>query len=178
MEVAVALDHLHTLNPPMAHGGLSLGAVLINEEGRSMLSNFGLEPILNYVVADMQMTMSNGITSYMPAPEVLETSMEAPIDEIYTPASDAYDFGSLIVHVCSGTMPWKPQYTRWKALQRILAGKRPERKDHPGLPQDHKLWELVDWCWQHDPADRPTAQQIYNFVSNHRSVRTLAHSPL
>ena len=44
---------------------------------------------------------------------------------------------------------------------------------HPGKPRDAQslgfsgpLWELVQSCWSKEGSDRPTAQQLFDHLSN------------
>ena len=51
-----------------------------------------------------------------------------------------------------------------QAFHKILAGHRPPRPSDPnGMRQG--LWACVKACWRHNPATRPTAQKLFEFMS-------------
>jgi len=54
------------------------------------------------------------------------------------------------------------------ALSNIRAGKTPERPSE-GIPDS--VWQLLQKCWSMDTSERPSATQMYNALSNFRSVR-------
>ena len=48
----------------------------------------------------------------------------------------------------------------------ILKGERPERPlDAESLGFSDTLWELVELCWSESMSTRPTAQQLFDYLS-------------
>lgn len=43
-------------------------------------------------------------------------------------------------------------------------------EDHPGLPADDPLWQLLRRCWNPDPQARPTAAQLIEEVRDKADI--------
>lgn len=52
-----------------------------------------------------------------------------------------------------------------KALIAVSSGQMPDRKDHPQLPAEDPLWNLLEACWSLDPEARPTMAVVASKVS-------------
>jgi serine/threonine protein kinase len=76
-------------------------------------------------------------------------------------ASDVYSFGCVLYTICSLEVPFQESNSSTKTnLQdfqtKIVAGERPAL-DH--IPS-HDVRKLISECWAHNPADRPSFQDI------------------
>ena len=80
---------------------------------------------------------------------------------------DVYSMGNIFYSLLTDLDPWE-ETTESNAQQLVLKGKRPE------VPQvkaqsvdfvDMALREVMYLCWEHDPAKRPRARNVANFLS-------------
>lgn len=94
LQAAEGLDHLHTLDPPIAHGDIKTENVIVNDDIESALVDFGLSRVLVGLDLRTGLTTSGrgqGTGGYT-SPEILNGDMPSL-------AGDVYAFGSLILAV-------------------------------------------------------------------------------
>ncbi|KAG9027828.1 hypothetical protein FS837_004158, partial [Tulasnella sp. UAMH 9824] len=155
-QAALGLNHLHSLNPPICHADIKPENVLVNDSGEAALSDFGLSRILQELGEPTGLTTSEtprGTLTYM-APELLEEERSRPNRE-----TDVYAFGGLILAVMSGKPPFG-HLREVTILRRISRGQTPKSDEHPDLPPDDELWNLVRRCWDINPTARPTMREV------------------
>jgi len=75
-------------------------------------------------------------------------------------AADGFAFAMFAVEVFTGKIPLEDETQATSALW-IL------REDRPRMPENAQevgltgeMWELVESCWQRDPDERPTVEEI------------------
>ncbi|KAG8914380.1 Ankyrin repeat and protein kinase domain-containing protein 1, partial [Tulasnella sp. 417] len=73
--------------------------------------------------------------------------------------SDIYAFGGLILTVMSNKAPFHG-LSHLVILRRITLNEIPKPEDHPGLPAQDPLWEVMRRCWDPSPAARPTITEV------------------
>jgi len=155
---ASGLAYLHNLDPCIVHGGIKPSNVLISDERKAMLCDFGMAPDLR--LAEFGMTMADrdhGLVGYM-APELLQEGE-------YTKPVDVYAFGSLILEVYTEKPPmYKKKYV--ESMINISKGEIGSPRDHPSLPETSPLWNIMRACWQMDPHQRPPIQEVKNQLLN------------
>ena len=93
-ELLETLAYLHELSPPVVHRDVTPGNVMIDEDGRAMLVDFGAVRSLSHQPGQAQTVL--GTPDYM-APE--QAMGEA------TPASDLYGLGATLAHVLTHQHP-------------------------------------------------------------------------
>ncbi|KAH9476950.1 Dual specificity protein kinase shkA [Psilocybe cubensis] len=128
-----------------AHPLTKYANILIGDDEKAMICDFGLSQLKDQVVS----TQSNsriiqGTPNYM-APEYLEGD---PIDY----PVDVYSFGMTAWQIHTGLIPFndvpRRSFYRWVI----------DKKNRPNYPDsmNKTLWTLLQECWQHDPVRRPT----------------------
>ncbi|KDQ07561.1 hypothetical protein BOTBODRAFT_59875 [Botryobasidium botryosum FD-172 SS1] len=156
-QTALALAYLHEQQPPIVHGDLKAANILISNDGRALLCDFGLTTIAE--VPEFQVaTGSNfaGTPIYM-APELLAGTVTRK-----TPASDVYAYGILIAMLLSSRdkEPFKsgrPSAGIMGLVTRAVAhGFRPLRPSTVPF----EVWAIAETCWKHDPLHRPSMNQV------------------
>lgn len=91
-----------------------------------------------------------GVVSYL-APEVLSKKS-------YTKESDIYSLGMIMWEFTTGKKPFHDRpYDQYLMLD-ILSGERPQITDD--TPEFYV--ELMKRCWDHNPENRPTAEEIFD----------------
>ncbi|KAG9050533.1 hypothetical protein FS837_004717 [Tulasnella sp. UAMH 9824] len=171
-QVAEGLVYLHSQDPPVVHGDLKGGNVLISKEGDAALCDFGLSTLLMVNPATMTMsTVAVGTVRWC-APELLTSNVPEK-----TPASDVWAFAALALEVFDSLSLWLPLLT-WEAqiltgripfhtctndakvIHDIAFGKIPAREDYPELHPDSQFWGVLESCWQQEPSDRPSMETL------------------
>jgi len=89
-----------------------------------------------------------GVIPYL-APEVLSKKP-------YTKESDIYSFGMIMWECTTGKKPFHDRPHNHLLISDILNGERPQITDD--TPEFYS--ELMKKCWDHNPENRPTAEEI------------------
>ncbi|RLN90429.1 hypothetical protein BBJ28_00004523 [Nothophytophthora sp. Chile5] len=154
--VARALVYLHSLSPPVIHGDLRAGNVLLTEEMEAKLIGYGSSR--SSVGSD-----SNGAAGapFWTAPEVL-------YGKDYTEKADIYAFGVLLSELDTGKAPYYDAISsigvRLKPVQilnEVIHGTLRPSFSHE-CPR--RIRVIGVGCCQHDPERRPTAQQLLELL--------------
>lgn len=129
------------------HRDIAARNILLAENYKVLVTDFGLSRIKKEAEAH---TKSNlGPVRYM-APEAI-TRRE------YSEASDAFSFGVLLWEMVTRKEPWEGETVIEVAVKVGKEGKRLKIPDKC----DPCMKELMEECWQENPADRPDFQRIH-----------------
>ena len=144
----------------LIHRDIKPSNVLINDEGRLVLLDFGLVADLQDSVGDSLAGHIVGTVEYM-APEQAGSSQ-------LTEAADWYAVGVLIYEALTGQVPHSG------SLMKILMGKQgyppvPPREIDPALPED--LDTLCQELLARDPGDRPTDADLVTRLNVDRGAQ-------
>ncbi|KAF8835872.1 kinase-like protein [Paxillus ammoniavirescens] len=155
--VAAGLDYLHSF--PVVHGDLSSGNILIDDDGKARLSDFGLCTVVGGLSGGSSFGWATRRPGAIPwaAPELV-----LPPDTVQPcTASDIFSFGCIMLQILSGQIPWG----KMNVCEIILAlsrGKHAPRLEHRPICQ--RDWDFIQRCWS--SADvRPTVGDVVNFIS-------------
>jgi len=149
-DLARALCFLHKQSPAVIHRDLKPGNLLLSEDRRLKLSDFGLSKCLEKRTAgDYKMTGETGTLRYM-APEVVR-------HEHYDEKVDVYSFGLVLWYMCTGELPLDGR-TQDELLQ-AAAARHDLRPDLTRIKFE-PLRDLMRWCWAGEAKRRPTADDI------------------
>ncbi|KAG8937956.1 hypothetical protein FRC00_008302 [Tulasnella sp. 408] len=83
--------------------------------------------------------------------------------------TDVYAFGGLILTVMSGKPPFYGLRDS-AIILRIILNRTPKPEEHPDLPPDDDLWNLMRHCWDTDPTARPTMREVLWELRGHISL--------
>ncbi|KIM20456.1 hypothetical protein M408DRAFT_47009, partial [Serendipita vermifera MAFF 305830] len=161
------VSYLHGRKPPIVHGDLKPGNILIDEDRTPKICDFGLAVVLS----DRRDTAMNTTSEYTGterylAPEIVKGETNAPP----TPASDVYALGSVGLEFVYLQQPYSnhPNSRRGHILRDLMDGVAPA-KSMPQLPvtsvpevecPGKRAWRVIQGCWVTDPRFRPTASAI------------------
>ncbi|EIN12425.1 kinase-like protein, partial [Punctularia strigosozonata HHB-11173 SS5] len=184
-DCATGLQYLHSCD--VIHGDLRASNVLIAPNGRALLTDFSL----SHVVAEAGVVLtSESAYSFIRwnAPEYFREGVL-----VKTSMGDVYSFGCVCLEVSKLSLDfhqWKHDWTRRQAytlnhpfpetrnkarvLWLVLQGVKPgsDVRDNPerfGISA--QLWSLMEECWDADPSQRPTAEDLVE------SLRGVTRSP-
>ncbi|KAJ6317825.1 hypothetical protein OIU76_013383 [Salix suchowensis] len=146
--MAYCLEHMHQLNPPLAHSNLNSLMISLTEDYASKISYF---------------TFSNGII----AKEMELSGKKLPDVPLALPESDVYNFGVLLFEIVTGRLPYTVDNVSLEDwASDYLRGYQPLReKVDPTLEsfEEEKLeriGEVIKSCVHPDPKRRPTMTEV------------------
>ncbi|KAK0439169.1 kinase-like domain-containing protein [Armillaria borealis] len=154
VQIAEGMKYLHSLDPPIVHADIRGANILVMDDLRCCLADFGLSLFAESQTLNSSSRMSKGSTRWL-APEYIDP--DAVIDRAYVTARDIYAYGSTVVEIFTGEPPFGYIKNEPAVMLAVIAGRRPLRPQH--LLQDG-LWSLVMACLTASPSERPNAERI------------------
>ncbi|KAG8925330.1 hypothetical protein FRC02_009771 [Tulasnella sp. 418] len=156
-QVANGLTYLHSRDPPIIHGDIKSDNILINNEGKAVINDFGLSQILEDISMESAKTSSTGFVGNVRwlAPEIFLDGVPRSM------ASDVYAFGCLVLEIATRALPFRGLQDIQVA--RALMSLTPPAADpaiYPELHESDALWGLMSTCWLHECTERPTMTWI------------------
>ncbi|KAF8307233.1 kinase-like protein, partial [Clavulina sp. PMI_390] len=153
--IASALDYLHVMDPPIVHGDLHGGNILIDAEGTCLLSDFGLARIKHEKTRSRTTIFEGGRFRYL-APELLA-------DDVHefrtTPKSDCYAFAMTVLELATLKPPFAEYEDERSVSSAVQSGTRPKRPEQDafgdlGKAREKMLWTILTKLWAQNPARR------------------------
>jgi protein-serine/threonine kinase len=157
-EVAIALKYVHDAG--IVHRDIKCANVLVTEDGRIQLCDFGVSGVLENQVS--KRTTIIGTPHWM-APEIVEHLGSEFPGVSYGAEIDCWAFGCMVFEMATGRPPNSNVPPHKLGLTLNL---RAPRLDDAKYPQD--LCDFTAFCLEQQPDQRPNATQIMShpYVSN------------
>jgi len=135
--------------------------VLIDENGRARLTDFGLLAIVSDLPQPtFSTTLAMAGTIGWTSPELLDPDQFGMKDSQPTKKSDCYALGMTILEVLSGQVPFAP-FRNPAIMQKVIKGRRPRRpKGMKGEWFTDDLWGTLEQCWLPQAEDRPNVEAV------------------
>ncbi|KAH9832997.1 kinase-like domain-containing protein, partial [Rhodofomes roseus] len=158
LDIAHGLEYLHSNAVGIVHGDLKGANILIDENRRACLSDFGLTTILYrpetiHVVTNVSVFAS---TARWMAPELHDPDKFGLEHGNPTKESDVYSFSMVMWELFTGRFPYDESRMDAQVLHKVLMGKRPLRPaDATSLGLSTEVWEIMEKCWREDRRKRP-----------------------
>lgn len=154
-QIALGINFLHNLNPPLLHLDLKPSNVLLDSYLNAKLTDFGLAKVYHSMARiSKKDSTAEGTLSYMP-PEALDNLSYSP-----TKASDIYSYGILLWSIVTGKEPYSHAQSSMIRL-RIPLGDRPSvekiRVQAADIAELTRLQDLMEQCWLMRPSERPSS---------------------
>ncbi|KAL0954124.1 hypothetical protein HGRIS_005266 [Hohenbuehelia grisea] len=151
-EISLGLVYLHSQS--IIHSDLKASNILIGDDAKALIADFGLSHLQEQAANGATRTMAsaqrlNGTLRWM-APELLDgEKLEKP--------SDVYSYALVAWELFTGNVPYS--HIPERAFARRVVDKQ-ERPERPESLTNDLLWDLMQQCWQPEPADRPVVSAI------------------
>lgn len=171
-DVAAGLVHLHQWS--IVHGNLKPSNVLLGPDFESCLTDYGLLPTLLPSNAELHSSSS----LFYRAPEV--RGAHATSLELFTPATDVYSFGVLLLELLTGRTPFQDlMELHGDDIHSWVRAVREEERETESVSvsaggggAEEKLTALINiaaTCVAADPARRPTTAELLRMVREARA---------
>ncbi|KAI6042863.1 kinase-like domain-containing protein [Pisolithus marmoratus] len=162
-DVASGLQYLH--NNHVTHGDLTGNNILIFGDGRAVVADFGLSTALKELWGSNYFTESARGALRWAAPELFQCDEEG-MTELSGPPCDVYSFGSIILQVFSGKVPYSYLNSDTQVVGMVVRGIRPERPRKPTIKDEQ--WDIIQWCWTLDATQRPEIGEVARALNSIR----------
>ena len=152
------LNHLHSLTPPIIHGGLSEKNVLLTEKKVAKIADFGNRSV---ATPEITSTAQRTVLEFMP-PELLEEQ------GFYNEKVDVFSTGHLAIYVMNQRKPYPILNYTFREKGVLKARSEVERRarflDMMQVKLDggreHPLYQMVTHCLEDDADARPSCADI------------------
>lgn len=147
-DISAGLEYLHSKEPPVIHSDIKPDNILIDSDGRYMITDFGISTKVRSTLrksVNKGVDESAGTTAYM-GPERFGRE-PSPIK-----ASDIWSVGAMMYELLTGDVPFGNLGGIIQMNGALV----------PFVPGDYSpaLKELIEKCLSKEPWDRPTAEEI------------------
>ncbi|XP_018450394.1 serine/threonine-protein kinase STY17 isoform X1 [Raphanus sativus] len=148
LDVSKGMNYLHQNN--IIHRDLKTANLLMDEHEVVKVADFGVARVQTQSGV---MTAETGTYRWM-APEVIE---HKPYDH----RADVFSYAIVLWELLTGELPYSYLTPLQAAVGVVQKGLRPKipKETHP------KLTQLLEKCWQQDPAQRPDFAEIIEMVN-------------
>ncbi|KAJ7592096.1 kinase-like domain-containing protein [Mycena floridula] len=170
--IAAAVQYLHEHLPPIVHADIKDTNVLVLNNLKCCIADFGLSAIIESGGIAATSTVNQRGTVRWMAPETL--SLSAHGAELKQTPRDIYVFGCTVLEIYTGKPPFSGYWVDLQVGQEVAAGRRPPR---PLNLFSDESWNVIEECWQHDPTHRPSATMILTSLETNSVIQrhTLPH---
>ncbi|KAK0440035.1 kinase-like domain-containing protein [Desarmillaria tabescens] len=154
-EIVNAVVYLHNFAPPIVHGDIRGNNVLVADDQRCLLGDFGSSLFIATQIPSRN-TLNQNSTRWL-SPEC-QLPPESPAYEIQpSPARDIYALGCTIIEIFT----LKPPFSTIRhdgSVSNLVINKG--RHPRPDEISSNNLWKLVEDCMNFYVNKRPTARDV------------------
>ncbi|XP_019958353.2 receptor-interacting serine/threonine-protein kinase 2 isoform X2 [Paralichthys olivaceus] len=156
-EIALGVNFLHNMNPPLLHHDLKTQNILLDGEFHVKIADFGLSKWRQLSVSKgsgSKPTEMGGTVIYMP-PEKYEPSKSRRADVKH----DMYSYAIIMWEVLSRQIPFEEVTNPMQIMFSVLRGMRPDTSLDSlpaGIPSRGTLISLMTCGWTSNPDERPS----------------------
>ncbi|KAG9478704.1 hypothetical protein GDO78_012391 [Eleutherodactylus coqui] len=153
-EIALGVNFLHNMTPPLLHHDLKTPNILLDSEFHVKIADFGLSKWRMLSQSFSDQNPAGGTIIYMP-PEMYEPSIKNSRGSV---KHDMYSYAIIMWEVLSRKQPYEGATNPMQIMFSVAKGSRPDTSEE-SLPDDipHRdlFVSLMQSGWAGDPNDRP-----------------------
>ncbi|KAF4022490.1 hypothetical protein G4228_014231 [Cervus hanglu yarkandensis] len=156
-EIALGVNYLHNMNPPLLHHDLKTQNILLDNEFHVKIADFGLSKWRMMSLSQSRSSKSapeGGTIVYMP-PENYEPGQKARASVKH----DIYSYAVITWEVLSRKQPFEDVTNPLQIMYGVSQGHRPDTNEE-SLPSDipHRalMVSLIESGWAQNPDERPS----------------------
>ncbi|KAF8317424.1 kinase-like protein, partial [Clavulina sp. PMI_390] len=154
--VTRGIAYLHSRKPPIIHGDLHPGNILIDEFNNPVLCDFGRSRIRHEFSRNLSTREQGGRIRFL-APEILDAQEEKFHS---SQESDVFGLAMTYFNAWSGYPPFHEIKIEHRVASNLIKGGRPREPAQPVVVLDQTVnsgfWALLVEMWSHEPVERPS----------------------
>ncbi|KAL2097208.1 hypothetical protein ACEWY4_006415 [Coilia grayii] len=156
-EIALGVNFLHNMTPPLLHHDLKTQNILLDGEFHVKIADFGLSKWRQLSISkgsSSKPTEMGGTVIYMP-PEEYEPSKTRRADVKH----DMYSYAIIMWEVLARRIPFEEATNPMQIMFSVLRGSRPDTSVESlpaDIPSRETLLHLMTSGWAANPDDRPS----------------------
>lgn len=157
LQIIEGVAFLHSQQPPRVHRDLKSANVVLDADLNAKLCDFGLTESMERTHISRR-DGERGSPSYM-APEIWNTRQKL------TEKIDVWALGCLVVEVLTNRRPHADCTSLEQVMTKLIVYFGTPYTDDWADHLNAEVPQIVNPCFRHNPAERPTAQGIYDGLS-------------
>ncbi|XP_074126181.1 receptor-interacting serine/threonine-protein kinase 2 isoform X2 [Sminthopsis crassicaudata] len=156
-EIALGVNYLHNMNPPLLHHDLKTQNILLDNEFHVKIADFGLSKWRQMSLSQSRNSVSTpegGTIIYMP-PENYDLSQKSRASIKH----DIYSFAIIMWEVLSRKQPFEEVINPLQIMYSVSKGNRPDTDTEslpPDIPHRTRMINLIEAGWAQNPDERPS----------------------
>ena len=159
-DVCLALSYLHSLSPSLIHGDLKIENILLEENGRAKVCDFGFSKWKDYSKSYSNDKIRLGTVTHVP-PELWSNPFLRKVESY-----DVYSYGVCLWEILTGKKPFEGSDSSviktW-----VLDNQRPNLESIPSETPT-PITELMKQCWDEDISMRPKFSEVKTILEEMR----------
>ncbi|XP_060099523.1 receptor-interacting serine/threonine-protein kinase 2 [Heteronotia binoei] len=156
-EIALGVNYLHNMSPPLLHHDLKTQNILLDSEFHVKIADFGLSKwrMVSISQSRGEKTMSEGGTIiYMP-PEDYNPNQKTRASAKH----DIYSYAIIMWEVLARKQPFEDVINPLQIMYTVMQGKRPDTSEEYlplHIPHRELMKTLIQNSWAQNPEERPS----------------------
>ncbi|GCC31700.1 receptor-interacting serine/threonine-protein kinase 2 isoform X1 [Chiloscyllium punctatum] len=156
-EIALGVNFLHNMNPPLLHHDLKAQNILLDGEFHVKIADFGMSKWRRLTMSKssgLKSPTAGGTVIYM-APEQYEPNKAKRADVKH----DMYSYSIIMWEVLSRKQPFEDATNPVQVMFSVLQGSRPDTSEESlplDIPNRETLLGLMISGWSQNPNERPS----------------------
>lgn len=156
LDIVRGLNYLHCKDKPIIHGDLKSMNILLDNNFRAKITDFGLAKIKTATSTVSTINKKMGSIRWN-APELFKNASKSE-------ETDIYSFGMVVWEIVSKKLPFSEIEEDMMVAIKIMGG-----NNHQSIPEvcPNFISELILKCWNNNPKDRPSTGTILDILRKH-----------